>query len=176
MRQSFAAIVAVGALAAASTAQQVTPVTKGMLNPNAPIDVSADNFIADANAKTGVYTGNVIVHQGEVRMRANAVRAHFIDNKPDKILAQGHVVVDAPSGVATGDNGVYEVNPRLITLTGNVVLTKDKNVMRGQQLVVNLITGQATLDGGNGQGGRVQALFTPKSETPPKPDTSTQNP
>lgn len=176
MRQSLSAIVVIGALAAAASAQQVNPVTKGMLNPNAPIDVSADNFIADANAKTGVYTGNVVVHQGEVRMRANAVRAHFVDNKPDKILAQGHVVVDAPSGIATGDHGVYEVNPRLITLTGNVVLTKDKNIMRGQQLVVNLITGQATLDGGNAQGGRVQALFAPKSETTSKPDTTTQNP
>jgi len=85
-------------------------------------------------------------------------------------------VVDAPSGIATGDNGVYEVNPRLITLSGNVVLTKDKNVMRGQQLVVNLISGQATLDGGvsgqrgvTGQHGRVHALFSPKSDT-------TQNP
>ena len=176
MRRLFTATIALSALTVAGAAQQVNPITKGMLNPNAPIDVSADNFIADANAKTGVYTGNVIVHQGEVRMRANAVRAHFIDNKPDKILAQGHVVVDAPSGIATGDNGVYEVNPRLITLSGNVVLTKDKNVMRGQQLVVNLITGQATLDGGvsgqrgvTGQHGRVHALFSPKSDT-------TQNP
>jgi lipopolysaccharide export system protein LptA len=184
MRGLFTATIALSALAVAVAAQQVNPITKGMLNPNAPIDVSADNFVADANAKTGVYTGNVIVHQGEVRMRANAMRVHLIENKPDKILAQGHIVIDAPSGVATGDNGVYEVNPRLITLTGNVVLTKDKNVMRGQQLVVNLITGLATFaggvagqSGGTGQHGRVQALFTPKSETSPNtaPDKS-QNP
>ena len=176
MKRLSAVLVAVSALAVMASAQQMNPITKGMLNPNAPIDVSADNFTADANAKTGVYTGNVIVHQGEVRMRANSVRAHFIDNKPDKIFAQGHVVVDAPSGIATGDSGVYEVNPRLITLKGNVVLTKDKNVMRGQQLVVNLITGQATLDGGNGQGGRVQGLFTPRSGTSSDPENTTQNP
>jgi lipopolysaccharide export system protein LptA len=185
MRGLFTTAIALGALAVAAAAQQVNPITKGMLNPDAPIDVSADNFVADANAKTGVYTGNVIVHQGEVRMRANALRAHFVKNKPDKILVQGHVVVDAPSGIATGDNGIYEVNPRLITLTGNVVLTRDKNVMRGQQLVVNLITGLATLDGGvagqsgaaGQQHGRVHALFSPKSDTTPDttPDKS-QNP
>lgn len=163
----LAASMAVLAFAAAS-AQQTT-FTKGMLNPDSPIDVSADNFVADANAKTGVYTGNVVIHQGEMKMRANAVRAQFVDNKPNKILAQGRVVIDAPSGVATGDNGVYDVNPRIITLSGNVVLTKDKNVMRGQQLVVNLITGLATLDGGQGKTGRVQALFSPNADQPQNP-------
>ncbi len=168
MRRLSSSLVAMALLTIAAAAQQ-TPLTKGMLNPDAAIDVSADNFVADANAKTGVYTGNVVIHQGEVKMRANAVRAQFAENKPNKIYAQGHVVIDAPSGVATGDNGVYDVNPRIITLTGNVVLTKEKNVMRGQQLVVNLITGQATLDGGQGKGGRVQALFTPTNNQTKNP-------
>jgi len=75
-----------------------------------------------------------------------------------------------PSGIATGDVGVYDVDPRIITLTGNVVLTKDKNVLRGHKLVVNLITGLAALDGGQGKTGRVQALFTPRN------DKGSQNP
>jgi lipopolysaccharide export system protein LptA len=165
MRGLFTIAVGSCALAAVAWAQQINPITKGMLNPDAPIDITANDFSADENSKTLVYSGNVIVHQGEVHLRANAMRAHLVDNKPDRILAQGDVVIDAPSGVATGENGVYEVNPRVITLTGNVVLTQDKNVMRGQQLVVNLITGQATLVGGDGKGGRVHALFQPKSET-----------
>jgi lipopolysaccharide export system protein LptA len=171
MNRLPAFLMAFAALAAAASAADAT---KGMLNPDAPIDVSADSFTADANAKTGVYSGNVVIHQGEVRMRANSVRAHIVENKPERIYAAGHVVVDAPSGVATGDNGVYEVGPRLITLTGNVVLTKDKNVMRGRQLVVNLISGQASLDGGQGaaQGkgkGRVQALFSPNEKNKQNP-------
>lgn len=168
MRRAAAYLAGIALLAVAAAAQQAS-FDKGMLNPNAPIDVSADNFVADANAKTGVYTGNVVVHQGEVKMRANSVRAQFVNNKPNRILAQGKVVIDAPSGVATGDKGVYDVTPRIITLTGNVVLTKDKTVMRGQKLVVNLITGLATLDGGQGKSGRVHGLFSPH------PD-QTQNP
>ena len=175
MKRPLAFALGFAALAAAAAAQQADPIGKGMLNPDAPIDVSADNFVADTNAKTGVYTGNVIVHQGEVRMRSNTLRAHFIDNKPDKIFVNGHVVIDTPRGVATGDNGVYEVNPRVITLTGNVVLTRDQNVMRGQQLVVNLITGEATLDGGAGKTGRVRALFSPRNEAQ-TPANTTQNP
>lgn len=168
MRSLSASVAAAALIAVAASAQQAN-FGKGMLNPDVPIDVSADNFVADANAKTGVYTGNVVIHQGEMKMRANAVRAQFVENKPNRIVASGKVVIDAPSGIATGDNGVYEVNSRVITLTGNVVLTKDKNVMRGQQLVVNLITGFATLDGGQGKTGRVQALFSPTA-------AQTQNP
>ena len=162
-------------LAGAGLAQQAT-ITKGMINPDAPIDISANAFDADANAKSALYTGNVVIHQGEMIMRANSVRTNFVNDKPNRIFAQGKVVIDAPSGVATGDNGVYDVNPRIITLTGNVVLTKDKNVMRGNQLVVNLITGIAKLDGGEpggapGKGGRVHALFSPTNNQSdaPKP-------
>lgn len=135
----------------------------GISNPNAPIDVSADHFGADLNSKQAVYTGNVVIHQGDLRMRADAVRVAVVGNKPDKIYAQGHIVVDAPSGIATGDSGVYDVNPRIITLSGNVVLTRDKNVMSGNQLTVNLLTGIAQLAGGEGKGGRVHGIFTPSA-------------
>lgn len=168
MREFLAAAVALG-LCAAAHAQQNPKTTIGMKDPNAPIEVSADNFDADANAKTATYSGNVIVHQGDVRMHANTVRVNVVDGKPVKIFAQGRVVVDAPSGEAVGDNGVYDVNPRLVTLTGHVVLTKEKNVMRGSLLTVNLVTGMATLDGGKQPGGRVQGLFTPESQKTEKP-------
>ncbi|HUO89949.1 MAG TPA: LptA/OstA family protein [Rhizomicrobium sp.] len=144
---------------------------------NQPIAVSADRFVAEKNPATGnqgqitgTYSGNVIITQGDIRMRANTVRINVINNKPDKIFANGNVVVDSASGTATGDAGVYDVAPRLITLTGHVVLTKDKNVMRGAQLTVNLVTGVAQLGGGgvsgtHGGGGRVQGLFTPPPQT-----------
>src|SRR5262249_70330 len=103
---------------------------------NAPIQVSADRFDADFNAKTGVYSGNVVVTQGDFRLRSDKVRVNVVDGKPDKIFAYGNVVFTAPSGNAKGDNGVYDVAPRLITLTGRVVLNKERNVMRGTMLTV----------------------------------------
>jgi lipopolysaccharide export system protein LptA len=138
--------------------------TKGMSNPNAPIDLSANESSFDQKSGLLVYTGNVIVKQGEVKLRANVMRAKLNNSKPSLIYADGRVVIDAPSGVATGDKGVYDVNPRIVTLTGHVVLTKDKNVMRGEQLTVNLITGKATFGSEGGKPGRVQALFTPKDD------------
>jgi lipopolysaccharide export system protein LptA len=153
-------------LAAAPAAAQITNL--GKHNTNAPINVSADQFNADMNSKAGTYSGNVIVTQGDIRLRANTVRVNIVGNKPDKIVANGNVVFDsATSGTATGDNAVYDVGPRFITFTGKVVLAKDKNVMRGTNLRVNLVTGQATLNakGSTTTGGRVQGSFTPPPQT-----------
>jgi len=148
---------------------------------NQPIAISADRFVAEKNPAagnggqiTGTYSGNVLITQGEIKMRANSVRINVIGGKPDKIYANGNVVVNSPSGTATGDNGIYDVAPRLVTLTGHVVLTKGQNVMRGPQLTVNLVTGVAQLGGGGrvnstlqpgSSGGRVQGLFTPPAQT-----------
>jgi lipopolysaccharide export system protein LptA len=128
---------------------------------NAPIEVSADRFDADINSKTGTYSGNVLVKQGNFHLRADKVRVNVVSGKPDKIFANGNVVFTAPSGNAQGDNGVYEVGPRLITLSGHVLLTKEKNVMRGSSLTVNLATGEARLGAKGTASGRVQGLFTP---------------
>jgi len=135
---------------------------------NAPIQVSADRFDAEINQKEGTYSGNVLVTQGDFKLRADKVRVNAPSGKPDKIFAYGNVVFTAPSGNAQGDNGVYDVAPRLITLTGRVILTKEENVMRGSTLTVNLITGMAQLGAKSLPGGRVQGTFTP----PPQSQTS----
>ena len=165
----IAAMLAAPAAAAPATKAASKPIT-GNHDNNAPINISSDNFQADLNAKSGLYSGNVIVVQGDTKLRANQVRVLTVNGKADKITASGNVVVDSPqSGTATGDNGVYSVGPRVVVMTGNVVLKKGKDVMRGAQLTVNLGTGQATLGGGakapGSSGGRVQGVFTPNSQT-----------
>jgi lipopolysaccharide export system protein LptA len=157
-----------GAQAAQPAAAPAKPVL-GQHDNNAPIDISSDTFQADLNGKSGTWTGNVIVIQGDMKLRANTVHMTTVNGKADKVMANGNVVVDSPrSGTATGDNGVYSVVPRTVLLTGNVVLKKGKDVMRGSQLTVNLATGQAVLGGGvKGQtqsSSRVQAVFTPNSQ------------
>jgi lipopolysaccharide export system protein LptA len=191
MRALFILVLtAAPALAAApsSTAPSATPpsskpassslLTGSNHDSNAPINISADKFLADNNAKTGTWTGNVIVIQADMRMRANNVRLNLVgkESKPDKIFADGNVIVDSPnSGTVTGDNGVYDVVSHTVVMTGKqVVLTKEKDVMRGTMLTVNLDTGKAVLgagkaptQGGNAatlpqSGGRVQGVFTPQ--------------
>jgi lipopolysaccharide export system protein LptA len=153
-----------GALAAAPTAKPAAPSSK-----NCEINVASDKFTADLNAKTGTYSGNVVVTQCDTKLRADTVRITTVNNQADKVNANGNVVVDSPkSGIATGQAGLYDVPKKMVTLSGNVVLKKDKNVMRGAQLTINLTTGVATVGGGvkgttpTGNG-RVQSVFSANS-------------
>lgn len=146
----------------------------GLSDPDAPIAISANRLDADQKAKTLVYSGNAVVRQGEMYLHTDVLRVLAVNgHTADKIYAQGHVVVTSTSGTATGDNAVYDVDPRIITLTGRVVLSREDNVMRGQKLTVDLVTGVAKLDGGEPAepgkadtgkpGGRIQGLFQPKT-------------
>lgn len=157
---SFFAVAAVAAAAA-------EPAFK-LANANAPIEYAAAECNGEqtpgAKELTLVCTGNVTIRQGDVRLRADRVSIHSPDGRAaDRIVAQGHVVIDSPSGTATGDTGTYDVTPRIVTLTGRVVLVKDASVMRGETLRVDLISGVAKFAGGAESGGRIQGMFTPKS-------------
>lgn len=155
-------------------AQPAKPSAKpaGAAKNNCEINATSDKFIADLNGRTGQFVGNVVVTQCDTRLRADTVRITTVNNQADKVNASGNVVVDSPkSGTATGQTGVYDVPRRTVVMNGNVVLKKGKDVMRGQQLTVNLATGQASLGGGvksqTSPGGRVQAVFHPNTGNSP---------
>jgi lipopolysaccharide export system protein LptA len=183
----FAASVADAAQTASPPARKAP---NAGLDSNAPIAVNADSFLADLNGETGTYTGNVIVTQGMVRLHADQVKVTAPGGRASKMEAQGHVIVDSPSGQAVGDSGVYDVPSQILHLNGHVVLTKEANVMRGSALEVAMATGIARLTAGAepaapGQPtaqtppGRVQGLFFPAQRgsgaapaanaNPPKP-------
>jgi lipopolysaccharide export system protein LptA len=140
------------------------------------VNLSADKMQADLKGKTVTYTGNVIGVQGDIRLRANTMKADQLNRK---IYASGKVVVDSPaSGTVTGDNGVYDLTKKLVTLSGHVVLHKQgQATMSGSLLTVNMVTGIANLGAApvaatpdqaaapGAPGGRVTGVITPKSQT-----------
>lgn len=137
----------------------------GPHDSNAPINVSSDNFVGNFETKVGTYTGNVIVTQADYKLRADSVKVNVVAGKPTRFDAAGHVVFVSSSGTATGDTGVYDLGPRTITLTGHVVLTKEKDVMRGTALTVNMVTGVSHLTANGAPGNRVQGLFVQQPQS-----------
>ncbi len=142
---------------------------------NAPINVSSDNFVGNFETKVGTYIGNVIVTQAEYKLRADQVKVNVANGKPSRFDATGHVVFVSASGTATGDTGTYDLGPRLVKLNGHVVLTKDKDVMHGTALTVNMVTGESHLTAQGSQGNRVQGLFVqqPSAQGSVKPARGT---
>jgi lipopolysaccharide export system protein LptA len=133
------------------------------LDASKQITWNAETVSADIKAETVTLTGNVIVVQGEVKMRADEATLSVPGGQPSRMEARGHVVVDSPSGTAVGDTGIYDVPQQTVHLLGRVALSKDNNVMTGTALDVDMATGVARITGGTA--GRVRGVFVPPPKT-----------
>jgi lipopolysaccharide export system protein LptA len=79
-----------------------------------------------------------------------------------RIEARGGVTVVTKDQNASGDLGIYDLTTKTITLSGNVVVTQGQNVMHGERVVVDLTTGNARVESGNGAAhNKVRALILP---------------
>ena len=65
-----------------------------------------------------------------------------------RVEARGGVTVVTKDQNASGDLGVYDMKTKTVTLTGNVVISQGKNVVRGERVVVNTLTGDARVESG----------------------------
>jgi lipopolysaccharide export system protein LptA len=100
-----------------------------------------------ARPGAGPAPGKTIVPQG----------AHDIR----RIEARGGVTVISKDQNASGDFGVYDLRKKTITLTGNVVVSQGKNVLHGDRVVVDTVTGNAHFDSNTASPSRVRALIQP---------------
>ncbi|MBV1699973.1 MAG: LPS ABC transporter substrate-binding protein LptA, partial [Hyphomicrobiales bacterium] len=78
-----------------------------------------------------------------------------------RIEARGGVTVISKDQNASGDLGVYDLRKKTITLTGNVVVSQGKNVLHGDRVVVDTVTGNAHFESNSSGPSRVRALIQP---------------
>jgi lipopolysaccharide export system protein LptA len=112
-----------------------------------------------------VARGNAIASRGENRLRADILTAHFKAGKDGKskmtrIDAFDNVLVSSPDEIATGKQGVYNVETGIAVLSGSVKVTRGKNQLRGSYAEINLNTGVSRLYGSGKQ--QVKGYFAPK--------------
>ncbi|WEK51184.1 MAG: LptA/OstA family protein [Candidatus Kaistia colombiensis] len=78
-----------------------------------------------------------------------------------RIEASGKVYVNSGQQTATGDTAVVDMVGKLVTLSGNVVLSQGPNVITGDKLTWDMTTGRARVD--QKPGARIRGIFTPGS-------------
>lgn len=148
----------------------------GRLSTNAPIEINADTLEVFQEENRAVFSGHVVAIQDQVRLKSDTMNVFYKssgDGKSQsseqgaiqKIEVTGNVFLSTPQETASGERGIYDVEHQMIYLNNNVVLTRDKNVLKGSKLTYNLATGKSEIIGGvdikkDGQG-RVRALFVP---------------
>ncbi len=145
-----------------------TSALKG-LDTGAPIDVDAARIEIQDAANQAVFSGAVVIRQGKLTLYADTVKVLYTRSSGDpqmqRLDARGKVRLVTPSERASADVGIYDVDGRIITMTGNVDLDRGGSRLNGQRLVLNLVTGQSSFDarGSSKPGqpaGRVTGRFT----------------
>jgi lipopolysaccharide export system protein LptA len=165
-------------------------------NSKEPISIDADKLVYYDKEHKAVYSGNVVVIQGDTKMTCSAMTV-FLDHGPTPgaaappksaapqstdgqstptadsgvkhLDASGPVTVVSKTQVATGDSGSYDKAEDKVRLIGHVTLSDGQNVTKGDKLTYDLKNGLATVDT-SAKSGRVHGQFVPKSDAG-KPDT-----
>jgi lipopolysaccharide export system protein LptA len=155
-----------------------------------PISIDADKLVYFDKEKKAIYSGNVVVVQGDTKMTCSLMTV-FLENSaapgaaasPDssppagaqnsgvsRLEATGPVTVISKNQVATGDSAIYDKVANRVQLIGHVTLSDGQNTTKGDKLTYDLKTSQATIDTAGPKSGRVHGQFIPnQGGEAPKP-------
>lgn len=134
-----------------------------------PVHLEADH--ATYNQQTGVtvYSGNVIITQGTIKIQADTVTANLDANKSIKDVtaigkpAKFQQKTSPDKGIAygEGDQVFYDAATSQITLTGHAKITQDGSSFNGNTLRYGMKQGD--IEGNGNQQQRVQMIIPPNS-------------
>jgi len=155
-------------------------------NRDQPIQIEAASLEMRDKKKEATFAGNVKVVQGDTTMTSKSLVVFYDSGPAPataapaptkgsksapmqsatpgpggsssirKLEAKGSVVVTQKDQVVTGETAIFDTRANLITMTGGVVLTQCKNVLRGDRLLVDMTTGVSRVESDSG---RVQGMF-----------------
>ena len=151
-------VMTVLAVGVASFAQaQGTEVVFGTVQQDTslPVEVSADSLSVSQNDGSALFTGNVVIGQGEMRLSAPRVLVFYTENQSgvERLQATGGVTLVNGDQAAEAETAEYEVNRGTIRMVGNVLLTQGANTLVSDSMDVDLEAGTALMNG------RVRTVF-----------------
>ncbi len=137
---------------------------------SAPVDVAADRIEVQDRADRAIFSGNVDVRQGNLRLDSERLTVAYSSAggiEIRRLEASGGVTLRSPSETARSQFAIYDLDRRLVTMIGAVSLDRGASNVRGGRLVLDLESGRAVMDGGTAgapgtetSGGRVTGRFT----------------
>ncbi len=136
---------------ALSVAAQGTNVAFGTIRQDTglPVEVTADNLSVDQATGTAIFTGNVLIGQGEMRLSAARVLVVYRDQAEGiaRLEATGGVTLVSGPDAAESDRADYDIDSGVIVMSGNVLLAQGRNALSSDKMSVKLSDGTAQMSG-----------------------------
>lgn len=144
------ACIAVFSLTTPATAQG-TQVAFGTIQQDttAPVEVSADELDVDQATGEAIFTGNVVIGQGEMRLSAARVLVIYRQDGPgiERLEATGGITLVSGSDAAESQRADYDIDGGTIVLSGDVLMTQGQNAISADKMTVDLDGGTARMQG-----------------------------
>ena len=115
-----------------------------------PIEILADSMQWNKQLGQAIATGNAKAIQGQTTIKANKIIAVLSEDNSQQIKelqAIGKVVFLKDKQLATGDKATYYINQEKVIIRGNVELKRDDNVIKGEKLIIDFLTGLSKMEG-----------------------------
>jgi len=116
---------------------------------DSPTYIKANSLSLKTNERTFVYTGNVEVTHGEMKMTADVLEGHYdAANEIETLIARSNVVITRGTSMrGTCQKAIYEKKSETVTLTENPELQQDQSVLTADSIVMYLEQDRSTAEG-----------------------------
>ena len=117
-----------------------------------PIEILADSMEWNKQLGQAIATGNAKAIQGQTTIKAIKIIAILNKDNSQQIRelqAIGKVVFLKDKQLATGDKATYYINQDKVIITGNVELKRDDNIIKGEKLIIDFLTGLSKMEASN---------------------------
>lgn len=144
------------------------------LSADKPIQITADELVADNRNRTAEFIGNVKAVQGDVVIQSKRLQIVYsetgggnktgLEGKIDTIAAAGDVTIQFGNRVATTDRAEYRSSEGVLILSGEGSrVVEGDNSITGSRITLYRESDRITVEGG--EEGRVKVIFFPSSQS-----------
>jgi lipopolysaccharide transport protein LptA len=133
--------------------------------------ITSDQLHSDQNTHTSIFTGNVVVVGNQFRMTCQEMTVYFTnDNKVDRIVSTGDVVITQPDRVTHCGHAEYFHDDDKFVLTEQPVILNGKDTMSNPSTIIIYRTDKKIVTPpGSGRTTVVLAPGSMGTPTPPPP-------
>ena len=124
---------------------------------DAPVEITADQLAVNQDNGTALFTGNVLIGQGDMRLSAAKVLVVYKKDSSgiQRLEATGGVTLVSGPDAAESSRADYDIDTGQIVMVGDVLLTQGPSALTADRMTVNLSDGTAQMNG------RVKTILQP---------------
>ena len=114
-----------------------------------PVEVSSDELSVDQQTGSAVFTGNVVIGQGDMRLSAQRVMVVYRATQDgiSKMEATGGVTLVSGADAAESQRADYDIDEGTIVMRGNVLLAQGASALSADTMTIRLTDGTARMSG-----------------------------